>query len=67
MSLFYALSLLALGVHLLHGIGLAIKDLGVTGERAFARARIIGAVLAAAIVIGDGVIVVVSLVAGAMP
>lgn len=67
MSLFYALSLLALGAHLLHGIGLAIKDLGATGERAFARARIIGAVLAAAIVIGDGVIVVVSLVAGAMP
>ncbi|MBB6334798.1 succinate dehydrogenase [Schaalia hyovaginalis] len=65
MAAFYALSLLALAAHLLHGIGLAAKDLGAVSRGSFALWRIVGVLVAAMILLGDGAIVIASLMTGA--
>ncbi len=63
----YGLALLALGAHLAHGIGLAVKDLGATGPKGLAAAERIGVLVAALIVLGDGAVLVFSLATGALP
>lgn len=63
----YALFLIALGLHLFHGIGLAVKDLGMTGRRGLRIAEIIGAGIAVAIILGDGAVLCYSLMKGLAP
>lgn len=53
----YALALIALGIHLAHGIGLAWQDLGGVRERGRMRARLVGYVLALLIVVGNGAVI----------
>lgn len=63
----YALFLVALGLHLAHGLGLAFKDLGGTGRTSLRRAEIVGCAIALAIVLGDGAVLVRALATGGSP
>lgn len=63
----YALFLLALALHLLHGIPLAVKDLGAAGGRALKAAEVVGALIVLAILLGDGAIILQALVKGLAP
>lgn len=53
----YSVALVALGVHLAHGIGLAWQDLGGVGTRGRTIARLAGYALALLIVLGNGAVV----------
>lgn len=53
----YAVGLIALGIHLAHGIGLAWQDLGGVSERGRTVARLAGYALAFLIVIGNGAVI----------
>ncbi|WP_175955792.1 succinate dehydrogenase cytochrome b subunit [Schaalia sp. Marseille-Q2122] len=53
----YGIALIALGIHLAHGIGLAWQDLGGVRERGRSIARLVGYALALLIVVGNGAVV----------
>ncbi|RRC95131.1 succinate dehydrogenase cytochrome b subunit [Schaalia canis] len=53
----YGAALIALGIHLAHGIGLAWQDLGGVNERGRRIARLVGYALALAIVAGNGAVI----------
>lgn len=64
MSIMYLIILIAIAVHLSHGVGLAAQDLGAISPKARSFWRIIGYVAALAIVIGDGAVVIWGLTGG---
>lgn len=53
----YSIALIALGIHLAHGIGLAWQDLGGVRERGRTIARLVGYALAFIVVLGNGAVV----------
>lgn len=53
----YGLALVALGIHLAHGIGLAWQDLGGVKEKGRTVARLAGYALALLIVVGNGAVI----------
>lgn len=57
MAALYILVLLAIAIHLAHGVELAINDLGTTSATARTWARIIGMVLGILILVGDAAVV----------
>lgn len=58
MAAFYLVVLLALAVHLVHGIQLAWQDLGGAGRRGRAVARVVAHVVAVLVVLGDAGVVI---------
>lgn len=67
MATAYLFALTALGIHLAHGIPVAIKDLGASSPTSATWARLIGLIIAVAIVAGDGAVVIYSLATGGAP
>lgn len=58
MAVFYLLVLLALTLHLAHGIQLAWQDLGGSGTRGRAVARVVAHAVAILVLVGDGAVVI---------
>lgn len=57
MAVFYLVVLLALAIHLAHGVELAFNDMGVTGATARAWIKPIGMIVAILILVGDAAVV----------
>lgn len=62
MAIFYVVSMLVIGLHVLHGWRTVLQDVGVTGRRTRAVWTTVGALIALAIVVGNALIPILVLV-----